>query len=85
MFKTMAEIKAANKAAGRFFFSPDTMRFFESRIEAGPFNNRFVTSEKPPHEPRRFTVRTANDDGTISPAEEHFTTRAAAINAAQGS
>lgn len=29
---TMSDIKALNKSAGRFFFSPDSMRFFESRI-----------------------------------------------------
>ncbi len=77
----MAEIRRANKAAGLHFFDADTMRFFRSRIESErPIGGRyFVTSEQfvPRHlravralrwapEPRRFTVRRANDDGSIS-------------------
>lgn len=46
---TMAEIKAANAAAGFNFFSRDTMRFFNSRIEStpycGPAGVFFITSE----------------------------------------
>ena len=58
---SMADIRRANKAAGRFWFSPDTLRFFKSRIGdtvyEGPGGVFFVSSEKPPHGPRAHTVR----------------------------
>jgi hypothetical protein len=47
---TISDIKAANKAAGRFFFERDTMRFFNSRVfrsvYQGPGGVYFVTSEQ---------------------------------------
>lgn len=61
---TMAEIKAANAAAGFNFFSRETMKYFASRIEGGPYCGPggvfFVTSEKTNFGPecnRDFTVR----------------------------
>lgn len=67
MFKRMSEIKAANRAAGYFFFSPDTMRFFNSRVETGVIGGRyFITSEQyDENSPREYTARRANDDGTV--------------------
>jgi hypothetical protein len=65
-YKSMSEIRAANAAAGHYFFSRDTMRAFESKIEGGPYGGRFfVTSEQPPHGPRVFTVREALANGRI--------------------
>ena len=71
-YRTLAEIKAANASSGqRYWFSPDTMRFFRSVADHGVIGGRyFVTSEQyVPYDgdpdPRRFTVRVANDDGTI--------------------
>jgi hypothetical protein len=44
-----------------YFFSPDTMRFFKSRVSAGVKRTAdgwlFVTSEQGPHSERRYTVR----------------------------
>jgi len=56
------EIKAANEAAGRFFFSDATMRFFDSEVEpdtwCGPGGVYFVTSERfDETTPRCWTVR----------------------------
>jgi hypothetical protein len=68
-FRTLAEIRRANAATGQSWFSPSTMRWFSSRVEAGPYLGRyFITSEAPPgrEEDRRFTLRCADDDGTIS-------------------
>lgn len=67
-FKSMAEARAANKAAGQFWFSPDTMEFFSSRVETGLIRGRFfVSSEVPPAlGQRRYTVREARDDGTVT-------------------
>lgn len=69
-FKTVAEIKQANREAGQHFFSPDTLRFFRSRIESDVLGGRlFITSEQfvastGEADPRRYTVRVANDDAS---------------------
>lgn len=34
MFTNIADIKRANKDAGRYWFSPDTLRAFGSRVES---------------------------------------------------
>lgn len=75
--KTINEIKAANKAAGFFYFEPDTMRFFDSRVESPVYPDEkggayFVTSEQfhgsQGSEPRFWTVRHCNSAGAISTA-----------------
>jgi hypothetical protein len=44
---TMADVIRINEKKGRYFFSPDTMKFFNSRIESDLIKNKyFVTSEK---------------------------------------
>jgi hypothetical protein len=66
---TIADIRAANKAAGFYFFSPKTMKAFASKVDrtayAGPGGVYFVTSEqftpstgRP--DPRKYTVRRFN-------------------------
>jgi len=45
-----------------YFFAPDTMRFFRSRIAWGTLTDTsggylFVTSEQPPHGARAYTLR----------------------------
>lgn len=66
---TIEQIRAANKAAGFFFFEPDTVRFFRSRIlptvHSGPGGVYFLTSEqfvssRGVASPRRYTVRKFN-------------------------
>lgn len=59
MFRTMADVKFKNKASGHHWFSPDTMRFFSSRVETGLLYGRyFVTSERFDDDfPRLYTVR----------------------------
>lgn len=43
---TIADVKQANKDAGYYFFSRDTMRFFGTRIESALYkNNTFITSD----------------------------------------
>jgi len=67
-FRTIAEVRAANKAAGQYFFERATMRFFRSIVESGLYAGRyFVTSERGPHDdsPRRYSVREAEPDGGI--------------------
>jgi len=64
------QIKAANARAGRHFFEASTMRFFRSRVLEGVYGGRyFVTSEKPPHGPRAYTIREADPEGNVRTAE----------------
>lgn len=68
-FESLQEIMDLNHEAGRFFFSPSTLGFFNSKIHCGPFRGKyFVTSEKDGSKPRRYTVRIALPDGTIETA-----------------
>jgi hypothetical protein len=69
MFKSLDDIKLANERVG-YFFSPDTMRFFSSRISRTVYPNAygtyFVTSERNSEDDdRRYTVRHATPDGFI--------------------
>jgi CRISPR/Cas system endoribonuclease Cas6 (RAMP superfamily) len=64
---TIKTVKAANKKAGYYFFSPSTMRFFASKIEShlmygGDQYGYFVTSEKTGFDSvkREYKVRQAN-------------------------
>jgi hypothetical protein len=67
MFATVDEIKVANLRRGHYWFSSSTMHFFRSRVESGVIAGRyFVTSEQfDDRAPRLYTIRKANDDGTI--------------------
>lgn len=74
VFKNITEIKRANKEAGHYFFSPDTMRFFESQIVPevfGPRGRFFILSDKAgfTDETREYKIKWANGDGTIENVE----------------
>lgn len=71
-FADIAAVKRANKMAEQHWFSPDSMRFFSSRIESRLIGGRwFITSETPgDFEPRRFTVREATPAGHIETVGE---------------
>lgn len=67
-YYTIEDIKRLNKEGGKYFFSPDTMRFFRSRVGDTVYQGQggifFVTSEQfatySPHyrvDPRKYTVR----------------------------
>ena len=84
--KTIAELKAANKANGGHWFDADTMRFFKSRIESRIIaGNRFVTSEQPPSGPRMYSVRFFREDGSVGTVGEfcRYLTKEDAIEAAK--
>lgn len=65
---TVSDVKRINREAGQFFFSPESMKFFESRIETKGLlikNRFFITSEQfisstGQKAPRKFTVRELN-------------------------
>jgi len=67
MFHDIEDVKEANRRAGQHFFSPDTMRFFSSRVHDTLYAGRFfVTSERHRQRTERlYTVRIAYPDGHI--------------------
>lgn len=73
-YKTIADVRAANKANGYCWFSRDTMRFFNTRIESKLIAGRyFITSEQMfYHTERRYTVREAMPDGSIETVGEFY-------------
>jgi len=74
-YKTIEDVKAADKAAGRFFFEPHSMRFWGARVSSRihPVANGayFVTSETDIEgNDRRYSVRFINESGKISTVGE---------------
>lgn len=71
-YKTVAEIKAADKKSGGYFFSPGAMKGFSSRVLPGVYGGRyFITSEQFEYsdgtkKPREYCVRTAHDSGRVT-------------------
>ena len=68
---TIAAIREADHRAGRYFFSADTMKFFNSRVlptvYEGPGGVYFITSEKfrgsdGVSAPRKYTIRRFTPD-----------------------
>lgn len=67
--KTVVDVMSLNIERKQFFFSPDTLKFFSSRILGGQLQGRnkdlFITSEKQPSSrgedfSRMFTIRKVN-------------------------
>lgn len=58
---TVNDIKALALNAGHHYFDPDSMRFFQSKVEpeayAGVGGTYFVTSEKSAHAARKWSIR----------------------------
>ena len=68
---TIYDIRKANEKAGHYFFSEGAMRFFRSRVHDEVYGaGFFVTSEAAPDEPRFYTVRFAQPDGSITTVGE---------------
>ena len=71
--RSIADVRRANRVAGRHFFDRDSMDFFNSRIETkgNLINDKyFITSEQfvgsdGVASPRSYTVREARSDGSI--------------------
>lgn len=54
----MADVMRINKEKGQYFFTPDTMRFFKSKVESKLYKDKyFITSEQAPDMPRKYSVR----------------------------
>lgn len=56
-----------NKKSGSYFFNPETMRFWDSKIETDLIEDKyFITSEKTANgKDRKFTIREFNGDYSI--------------------
>lgn len=85
---TMSHIKTFCWNRGSHFFSPDTMRFFSSRIQmTPPYKGRvFVTSERMNwNSPRLYTVRVVKPSGHIETIGDFggFTSRQSAHHYAE--
>jgi hypothetical protein len=84
--KTIKHIKHLNQKAGLHFFSADTMRFFDSRIESEIIEDCFlITSEKNFDGSRRlFTVREIDwDTGVVETAKHSSFNQFKSLNAAK--
>lgn len=57
--QTMADVKRNNKESGQYWFSLDTMRFFQCKIESGLIGGKFfITSEQSGWDsPRLYSIR----------------------------
>ena len=80
---TMNQLERYNGNRNYYFFQPDTMRFFSSRIQTlPPYKGRvFVTSERMNwNTPRYYTVRVIQPSGNIETIGEFqgFATRQSA-------
>lgn len=66
-FKTIEEVKAHVESKGKYFFSPDTMRFFNSKVESPVYGGiYFVTSDRQNREvPKMYTVRKLEENGSV--------------------
>lgn len=82
-------VKQANTARGHHWFDPDTMRFFDSRVESGIIGARTFVSSEQFHAsdgtsfPRIYKVREVQDDGSIDTLPVDYATREAAVAAAE--
>jgi hypothetical protein len=61
-YADMGDIKECARECGSHWFEKDTMRFFKSRVgdrayADGRGGAYFVSSEKGPHGPRKYTIR----------------------------
>lgn len=91
-FTSIEHVMAANRNLGHYFFERDTMRFFQTRVGSTLYGGRlFVTSERDDSYgsaawdgQRRYTVRRANGDGSITTVGEfgQYASRAGANAAA---
>lgn len=75
MFKTISDVRQANRSIGNHFFDRSTMRFFDSRVESSLYAGRFfITSEKAGFSAydRKFTIREALPSGEVKTVGNSF-------------
>lgn len=66
-YRTIRDIKKANKNNGGHFFEKDTLRFFQSKVYDEVYQGKyFITSERFQNEATKYTVRQCDEEGDIS-------------------
>lgn len=89
---SIAAIRRRNHAAGLYWFSESTMAFFGGGVEPEVWDCPsggwyFISSERRPDsdEPRKWTIRLANPDGSIDTVGEFqaYATKADAVAAVE--
>lgn len=67
-YVTLEEFKRHNESIGNHWFSEDTMRFFDSRVETWDGNTGlFITSEVNPSGVKAYSIRRADfETGRVS-------------------
>ena len=78
MFKNMEEVIEANEAAGKYFFSKDTLAFFKSKVESELlYSEYFITSEKAcfSDNTRVYNVRRVLPSASIETVKRGFDTK----------
>lgn len=84
-FRSLEQLKRATESIGHNFFSPETMRYFQSRISSGDrvIAGRIIITSERDRAPypawdgrRRYTVRVFHDDGrpagSLAPTDDAF-------------
>jgi len=78
MNRTIVEVKRQNKEGDNYFFSPESMRFFASKVHGKVLkgDKYFITSEKKSFRDygREFAIRQAEVDGDINTVESGIAT-----------
>lgn len=75
-FASMADVKRANREHGHYFFEPDTLRFFDSRVGRTLYGGRYFVTSEQFHDgrgysaPRMYTIREALPSGEIKTVGE---------------
>lgn len=80
-WRSIAAIRAANKAAGHHWFDRETMRFFASKIHPTIYGGKFFVSSKRYDDSaeRTWTVQVGESDGKIGNAKGPFGSLSQAI------
>lgn len=84
-FHSMDEIRRVNATLGHNWFSPDSMKWWNTRVGENLYAGHiFVTSDAPGHDGRAYTVRAVHADGSIGTVGDFmaYATRGAAHRAA---
>ncbi len=72
VYRTISDVKAANREVGEHWFERSTMRFFNTRIVSKLISGRYFVTAERMDDTRRFkyTVRSAEPDGSIDTVGE---------------
>ena len=66
-YRNITEVKKANKAVGHYWFSPDTIKHFASRVETPIMGGRYwvESTRNADDSDREYKLCAASDDGVV--------------------